>query len=181
MKVLKSALFLAILLSSRFVCFSQNDSSINSTVALRYADSLTTAFREHNWNRYLAISYPGVISYYGGTKNYRAYVERTRAVNNSSAINEKAKLELIQMSNNHSEEWQCVIKKTASTVIDGQKAAVISYLVGQSLDNGSSWKFLDVSHNSVDILPDIMPDMFATLTVPQRRIIFEKDQLARLQ
>jgi hypothetical protein len=181
MKVLKSAAFLTLFLSIRFVSISQQDSALISRRALQYADSLTTAFKDHNWNRYLAISYPGIVTYYGGTKSYKAYVERARAINNSSAINEKTRLELIQLADNHSGEWQCVIRKTAPAVIDGQKAQVISYLIGQSTDNGAGWKFLDVSSNSAENIAYMMPDKFTALTIPQRRIIFEKDQLAKLQ
>ena len=74
-------------------------------------------------------------------------------------------------------EWQCVIKKIRETTIDDKKAHVVSYLVGQSKDEGQNWKFFDVAFNSVENVIYIMPDIFPTLAIPQRQVIFEKDHM----
>jgi hypothetical protein len=71
-----------------------------------------------------------------------------------------------------------VIKKTRPKTIDGKKAYIVSYLVGQSRDNGTTWKYFDVAFNSVANIGYIMPDKFEALMIPQREVIFEKDQMA---
>ena len=71
-------------------------------------------------------------------------------------------------------EWQCVVQKTSETIIDGKKAQIISYMVGQSKDDGHSWKFFDVAMNSTKNLVYIMPDMSEKLAIPQRQVIFLK-------
>ena len=157
---------------------AQTDSAYCSRHALMYADSLSNAFRDQNWSRYLSITYPGLITYHGGTRSFQSYIQRTRSVSNSSAIRDHVALDLMQISANNTGEWQCVIRKTSASVIDGKKAMIISYLIGQSTDDGSSWKFLDVSYNATEKLNDIMPELFAALNVPERRIIFDKGQLA---
>ena len=178
MKALRSALILPALFCFAINTMAQADSTYCSRHALLYADSLANAFRDQNWNRYLSITYPGIISYYGGTRSFQSYIQRTRSVSNSFAIRDCVTLDLIQISANHLGEWQCVIRKTGSTVIDGKKAMVISYLIGQSTDDGDSWKFLDVSYNATEKLNDIMPERFPALMVPERKIIFEKGELA---
>jgi hypothetical protein len=87
-------------------------------------------------------------------------------------------LDIVQISSNHSGEWQCVIRRSGHAVIDGRKAMIVSYLVGQSTDEGESWKFFDVSYNATANLDDIMPERFTALQVPERRIIFDKGELA---
>jgi hypothetical protein len=109
------------------------------------------------------------VKYYGGNKNFREYVQRTRAMNNSESAEN---IKLLQILNNIN-EWQCVVQKTSQATIDGRKAKIITYLVGQSTDEGQNWKFFDVAFNSIENLVYIMPDIFNTLSIPQRQVIFE--------
>jgi hypothetical protein len=148
--------------------------------ALVYADSLLNAFRNNELNQYIDMSYPGIISYYGGKKNFQDYIERERTVITSDNESTPEKIELMQIQK-EKDEWQCVIKKTTKTNIDGKKAFIISYLVGQSTDEGQTWKYFDVAINSVENIGYIMPDIFNTLSIPQRQVIFEKDQVAVTQ
>ena len=171
-------MILSVLFCFAINSMAQADSTYCSRHALQYADTLSNAFRDQNWNRYLSITYPGLISYYGGTRSFQSYIQRVRSVSNTTAIRDHVALDLMQISANDSGEWQCVIRKTGSTVIDGKKAMIISYLIGQSTDNGNSWKFLDVTYNAREKLNDIMPELFDSLDVPERKIIFEKGQLA---
>ena len=139
-----------------------------SETAIIYADSFLNSFKNNDIAQYADLSYPGVITYYGGNKNFREYVQRARTLNNAG-ISEN--LMLVQIVHDVA-ELQCVIKKTSETTIDGRKAQIISYMIGQSKDNGQSWKFIDVAQNSPGNLVYIMPDISERLTVPQRQVIF---------
>ena len=155
-------------------CFSftaiqaQQNISAVSERAIIFADSLLKSFRYNNFDQYTDLSYPGVISYYGGKKNFREYVQRSRII--SYGITSE-NLKLIQILNDIS-EWQCVVEKTSETLIDGKKAQIISYMVGQSKDEGQNWTFFDVAFNPVDNLVYIMPDIFERLSIPQRQVVF---------
>ena len=159
------------------LCFTMNrvNAQSNNTTAseraIIFADSLLQSFRHNNLDQYTNLSYPGVVSYYGGNKNFREFVQRARAIN-SDASSEHLRLVQILNSTN---EWQCVVEKNSVTTIDGKKAHIISYLVGQSKDEGQSWTFFDVAFNSVDNLVYIMPDIFDRLSVPQRQIQFDNN------
>jgi hypothetical protein len=180
MKALKSIAFLSALCFSALLAAAQNDNSIVTSRALLFADSLNHAFRSNNFQEYIAISYPGVIKYYGGTRDFREYIERTTERNNSTADLNAEKTDLVQLEKNKN-EWQCVVQKTQETIIDGRKAWVVSYMIGQSKDEGDTWKYFDVAYNSSENLVYIMPDIFDNLSIPQRQIIFENNQLARKQ
>ena len=156
------------------LCFTMNPVNAQSHTttaserAIIFADSLLQSFRHNNLDQYTSLSYPGVVSYYGGNKNFREYVQRARAINGTSSEN----ISLVQILNS-TNEWQCVIEKKSVTTIDGKKAHIISYLVGQSKDEGQNWTFFDVAINSVDNLVYIMPYIFDKLSIPQRQIRFD--------
>ena len=139
-----------------------------SESAILYADSFLKSFRNNDVDQYTNLSYPGVVTYYGGNKNFREYVQRARALNR---YGNTENLKVVQLVHDVT-ELQCVIKKTSETTIDGRKAKVISYMIGQSKDDGRSWKFIDVAQNSPGNLVYIMPDISGKLTVPQRQVIF---------
>jgi len=157
---------------------SQSDSAFASSRALMYADSLVKAFRFNNLDTYISLSYPGIVKYYGGKKNFSEYVQRARTINKSELEEDPEKLKLIELRNDMS-EWQCVIQKMRETTIDGRKATIISYLVGQSKDDGVNWKLFDVAFNSIENIIYIMPDIFDTLAIPQRQVVYEKTTVGR--
>lgn len=123
------------------------------------------------------MSYPGMIRYYGGKKNFEEYIQRALAIS-SMGKETFNKTEVIDLQNNR-KEWQCVIRKTSQMEIDGKRASIISYLVGQSKDEGQNWKYVDVALNSVNNVVYIMPDIFSKLSIPQRQVVFVKDQVAK--
>jgi hypothetical protein len=178
MKAVKTLVFIVTFSLSFSYSNAQSDTAIATERALFYADSLLKCYRYNNLESYTDLSYPGVIKYYGGKKNFQEYIRRARAINESVLEEEPEKIKLIQILNDI-REWQCVIRKARETIIDGKKATIISYLVGQSKDEGQNWKFFDVAFNSVENVIYIMPDIFDTLAIPQRQVVFEKSSVAK--
>jgi hypothetical protein len=176
---LMKALLTFALLTAAVSCFTtahcQVSSSAASDRAIVFADSFLASYRNNDLDKYTDLSYPGVVSYYGGNKNFREYVQRVRALNSSSLSNNITIIQLVHDAN----ELQCVIQKTTETTIDGRKAHIITYIIGQSKDEGQSWKFFDVGSNAPRNLVYIMPDMSERLAVPQRQIVFAQDHDSR--
>ena len=73
---------------------------------------------------------------------------------------------------NDIDQWQCVIEKVRNTFISDKKAVVTTYLIGQSLDAGETWKFIDASHNSLDNLAYIFPPVFGDLAIPLTKVVY---------
>ena len=166
--ILKKLVFLLIIAGSVNKAEAQSDSAFASQRALLFADSLIKSFQSGNLNEYISISYPGVIKYYGGRHQFAEYIQRVRELNKEH----DNQVELMQIVNDK-KEWQCVVKKINETTIDGKNAMVVSYLVGQSKDEGNTWKYVDVAYNSVNSVVLIMPDVFEKIAIPQRQIIFQ--------
>lgn len=174
MKAVKTLILFTALLFSFINSKAQTNTAVASEKAILFADSLLKSFRSGNFVQYTELSYPGVISYYGGKKNFSEYIQRARFIH-SNIVSEN--LKLVQILNDIS-EWQCVVEKTSESLIDGKKAQIISYMVGQSIDEGLNWKFFDVAFNSVGNLVYIMPDIFSALTIPQRQVVYVKNNVA---
>ena len=79
---------------------------------------------------------------------------------------------------NDTEEWQCVIEKVRETWIDDRRAKVVSYLIGRSEDNGDTWKFVDVSHNSLPNLGYVFPEIFGSMPIPLAKTTFGDEVMA---
>ena len=173
MKLRISTILVLCLFISTYVS-AQTEETAESKHAMAFADSLVKSFKYENWEQYLSLSYPGVVKYYGGKNGYIEYIRRARANYGDSLEETPEKLKLIQMINDI-DEWQCVVEKTRETVVNGKKAHVVSYMVGQSKDDGSTWRFFDVAYNSVENVIYIMPDVFGTLSIPQRSTVIDDD------
>ncbi len=135
-----------------------------------FADSLIRAYEFQNWDTYLSLSYSGAVKYYGGKAGYLQHVQRARKKDEDLIDQPMPTFKIIQLENDI-DEWQCVVEKTTSRLLDGKPSMVISYLLGQSLDDGLTWKFFDVSQNAVSNVIYMMPDVFTNLAIPESRIV----------
>jgi hypothetical protein len=157
---------------------AQTDTVTASQRALLLADNMLRAFKYSDWDQYVSLSYPGVVKYYGGKTGYLEHVRRTRTHYSDSLNQNPEKVRIVQISNDMN-EWQCVMEKSRLTYAGGKRIRVISYLVGQSKDDGVNWKFFDVAYNSVENVIYIMPEIFDTLAIPVRRTVAEEEGIVQ--
>jgi hypothetical protein len=74
---------------------------------------------------------------------------------------------------NDIETWQCVIEKVRDSWDENRgKVKTWSYLIGESTDNGLTWKFIDASHNSLVNVIYIMPSVFSKLEIPEGKTVY---------
>jgi hypothetical protein len=171
MKTVRLLFLLAIASMSITFSRAQSDTAIALQQATVFADSLVKTYRFESWNEYLSLSYAGAIKYYGGKSGFLLYVQRTRALYRDSLEEKPETVRLIQLENdiNH---WQCVMEKSREAYWGGRPVKTLTYMVGQSRDNGITWKFFDVGHNSIENIIYIMPEIFGHLSIPKRKIIY---------
>lgn len=158
---------------------TKSDSVIAVERAMLFADSLVKASFYQNWNAYLSLSTPSAIKYYGGKEGFKDHVI-THYFHDESSLEEKPEtITMISMMYDGLEEWQCVIEKIRHTFLVNRKVKIHTYLLGRSLDNGLSWTFVDVGHNSVANVIYIFPEIFGNLAIPEVRIVYEEDVTAQ--
>ena len=157
----------------------ESDTAIATRNALKFADSLTRANFYAEWDTYMNLSEPSAIKYYGGKDGFKEHVITIHYHNEPKTEEKPEKLQMRSMLNDI-ETWQCVIEKVRDSWDESRgKVKTYSYLVGESTDNGLTWKFIDVSHNSLVNVIYIMPSVFSKLEIPEGKIIYVDEVAAQ--
>jgi hypothetical protein len=79
------------------------------------------------------------------------------------------------------DEWQCVIRESRYFHQNDQKFHFITYLIGQSTDQGETWRLFDVSYNTVANIIYIFPEIHGDLEIKQPVILTPEQELAEQQ
>ncbi|MDF2192491.1 hypothetical protein [Paraflavitalea sp. CAU 1676] len=175
MKLIYTTILASVLsVSAQFTQAQDNDSTLAASNALKAAESLIKASFYQDWKSYADLSNPSAIKFYGGPQQFKEHVV-TMYFRNEPKLEEKPETLRITELRNDVDQWQSVIEKVRNTFIDGKKAIITSYIVGQSLDGGKTWKFIDVSHNSLENLAFIFPTIFTDLTIPLGKTVIPSE------
>lgn len=163
-----------LLLSTQFASAQESDTAIATRNALKYADSLVKANFYQDWKTFMELSCPSAIKYYGGPVQFK---ERVVLIyfRNEPKLEEKPETVRIIGMLNEIDQWQCVVEKVRNTFISDKKAVITSYLVGQSLDAGETWKFIDLSHNSMESVAYLLPNIFDKLAIPLGKTVYPSE------
>jgi hypothetical protein len=162
-RTILSAFSVCPLLLAALVSYAQPDTARISRNALVYADSLVKADAYGNWSTYADLAPLSVLKYYGGKEGFiqRVTVGRLRT---TSAIQEAPPELKMLILETKQDQWQCVIRLTRNFHKPDQKEyQLVTYLIGQSKDEGETWRLFDVTYNSVAniiyIFPEILDDI----------------------
>lgn len=156
---------------------AQTDSATAKQKALFFGDSLIRSNFYKDWSAVINLTCNSAIKYYGGKEGFKEHITMLY-YHNEPQVDEKPETSSIVRIMNDGDEWQCVLEKVRHTLIDNRRVRIYSYLVGHSTDDGETWKFVDVSHNSVRNVIYIFPDIFGTLAIPDAKTVYEDEELA---
>jgi hypothetical protein len=157
----------------------ESDSAIAAHRALYFADSLVKASFYAEWPTYLNLTNPTAIKYYGGKDAFKEHVVTIHYRNEPKTEEKPEKLQLLHMMNDI-DTWQCVIEKVRSTFDDTRgNVKIYNYLIGESTDAGVTWRFIDVSHNSLVNVIYIMPSIFGNLAIPEGKTVYVDEVAAQ--
>ena len=174
-KLLSGGLFLLTAMVTR----AQPDSAHITQRALLFADSLVKADAYQDFTIYSRLAPVSVIKYYGGNEGYSGHVLQLRSL--TSSIQEEAAPELqMQTLVTLKDQWQCVIRLSRFYHRDDKKYHLVSYLIGQSKDEGETWRLFDVNYNKVDNLILIFPDIL-DMPIKETSMLTEEQELAKQQ
>jgi len=147
--------------------------------ALFYADSLVKTDAFSNWSAYADLAPASVKKFYGGKDAYISHVLQVRA-HTTSAFEEAAPELQMQTLVTLNDQWQCVIRLSRYFHRDDQKYHLVSYLIGQSKDEGENWMIFDVNYNTVGNLMQIFPDIM-NMPIKETSMLTEQQELAQQQ
>lgn len=157
----------------------ESDTAIATKQALKFADSLIKANFYAEWPTYMSLTYPGAIKYYGGPNAFKEHVVTLRYHNEEKPDEKPEKTAMVTLMNKV-DTWQCVIEKVRESFTGSRgRANSYSYLIGESTDNGLTWKFIDVSQNSLENVINIMPTVFGNLPIPEAKTVYPDEVAAQ--
>ncbi|HEV2480798.1 MAG TPA: hypothetical protein VGS79_14075 [Puia sp.] len=166
-RTILSALFACPLLLMITLAGNAQDTARISQNALKYADKLVKADAYGtiygDWSAYADLAPASVLKFYGGKDGYvkRISLGRLRTTSAIQEADPELRMLLLETKN---DQWQCVIRLSRYFhKPDQSECHLVTYLIGQSKDDGETWRLFDVSYNSVAniiyIFPEIMDDI----------------------
>jgi hypothetical protein len=155
---------------------AQSDTAYSTQQALSFADSLIKANFYQEWETYISLSCATAVKYYGGKESFKEHIIENYYRNEPSIQEKPVALRMVTLMTDRSSEWQCVIEKLRDTYGENsRKEKIYTYLVGQSTDNGQNWKFIDVGNDDIRNVIYIMPNIFGSLAIPEKKIVFDDE------
>ena len=157
----------------------ESDTAIASRHALKFADSITKADFYAEWSTYMNLSCPIAFKFYGGKDGYKENAVMIHYRDEPKTEEKVPRIQLLHLMNDI-ETWQCVIEKVREKWDESRgKVKVYTYLIGESTDNGLTWKFIDASHNSLQNVIYILPSIFTTMEIPEGKIVYVDEVAAK--
>jgi hypothetical protein len=161
---------------------AQPDTAKIGRNALAFADSLakTDAYgiTYGNWSGYADLNPASVIKYYGGKAGLIQHITMLRTPTISETQEPAPEYQLTVLEN-RDEQWQCVIRQSSYFHKEGTQYHSVTYLIGQSRDDGETWRLFDVSYSKVANIIYIFPEIMDDLELKDATVLSE-DQEAKM-
>jgi len=178
MTTLRTFLAGAALCLTQLAGISQPDTVKIKEKALFFADSLIKADHYEFWDVYTALIPPSVLKYHGGKDGYIQHIKSIRPRSISDIDEDPPQLTVVNIMTEN-DLWQCVIRESRFIHKEDKKLHVTTYFVGESKDEGETWRLFDVGYNKVANIIYMMPEVFGDLPIPEHSILTEEQEVAR--
>jgi hypothetical protein len=179
---IRNSLSACLLFFAGLTCQAQPDTAKLSRNALLFADSLIKTDAYGNTSLYAGLAPASLLKYYGGEDGYmqHVYMMRGRTTSEQDELYPVINMETLRAVD---QQWQCVIRVSRYFHKDNVQYHYVTYFVGQSSDEGESWRMFDVSYNSVANMIYIFPEVITDLPIKQPTILSQEqeDKLAQQQ
>jgi len=163
---------------TQFAGSAQPDTVKIKDKALLFADSLIRADHHEFWDVYVGLVPASVLKYHGGKDGYIEHVKTARPRTISDIEEDLPQLKIIQLMTEN-DLWECVIRESRYIHKDDKKLHVTTYFVGESKDEGETWRLFDVGYNKVANIIYMMPEVFGDLPIPEHTILTEEEEIAK--
>ena len=172
---IRTILSVCTLLMTTLAGYAQPDTAKISKNALAYADSLTKADAFGNWSSYADLAPASIIKYYGGKDGYIQHVSVIRLKTTSEIQEDPPQLKLLTLENRE-QQWQCEIRLSRYFHKEDKQYHYTTYLIGQSTDEGETWKLFDVSCNSVANIIYMFPDIMDDIAISEPSVLTQEQE-----
>ena len=128
-------------------------------------DSMLAAFKRKDWIAFVRYNNPNMTKRMGGTEGFASFINMQMKQIPESAIKSLTLGRILQVVKTPKDE-QCVVEQNMKMEQKGMTLVKTTYLVGESLDNGTTWTFFDASTKTGLVPKDIKPDISDDLKIP---------------
>jgi hypothetical protein len=132
------------------------------------ADSMMSAFKNRDWPTFVHFNHPAMTHLMGGTDNFISFIQLQMKQIPDTAVKYIGTGNILQVVKTDKDQ-QCVVEQNMRMVLDSIQITSTSYLVGESLDDGKTWKFFDASNSGLITAKDIKPNLSPELKVPAKK------------
>ncbi|HTI12435.1 MAG TPA: hypothetical protein VL832_27875 [Puia sp.] len=160
--------------------YAQPDSAKISEKALFYADSLVKTDGYENWSVYADLAPLPVIKFYGGRDGYLDHVRTARMRTLSTTNEDLPQLKVLSLMTAN-DQWQCLVRVSRYFHKEEKKFHQVTYFLGQSKDEGETWKIFDLSFNKIANVIYLFPEVFGDMAIPEPSILSEQEEIAQQQ
>lgn len=134
----------------------------------RSGDSMMQALTSRDYNTFARFNHPAMLRVVGGQDNLADMVaQQMKLMPDSTMI--RASIDSVLQVVKVNGELQCVVQQTFEMQMDTLKVVSVSYLIGESKDEGKSWTFFDGSNGGLITPKDIKPNLSPDLKIPAKR------------
>jgi hypothetical protein len=172
---IRNTLFACLFLLAGQMSQAQPDTAKISRQALMYADSLIKTDAYGNNDLYTGLAPASVLKYYGGAEGYMGHIYQMKA-RTTSEQEELYPVINIETLRTIDQQWQCIIRVSRYLHKDNVQYHYTTYFVGQSKDEGESWRMFDISYNSVTNMILIFPEVMTDLPIKQPEILSQEQE-----
>jgi len=180
MKILMPLLVGFVLLLTHSAAYAQPDSAKISQKVLSYADSLVKTDAYQSWSTYADLAPLPVIRFYGGKDGYIEHVKKTRLRTLSTKDEDYPAIKVVSLMTEN-DQWQGLVRISRFFHKDDKKFHQVTYFLGQSKDEGETWKIFDLSFNKIANIIYIFPEVFGDMAIPEPTVLSEQDEIAQQQ
>lgn len=180
MKILMPLLVGFVLFSTHFTAYAQPDSAKISQKVLLYADSLIKTDAYQSWTAYANLAPLPVIKFYGGKDGYIEHVKTVRQRTHSTKDEDYPERKVMSLMTEN-DQWQCLVRVSRIFHKDDKQFHQVTYFLGQSKDEGETWKLFDLSFNTIANVIYIFPEVFQDMAIPEPSVLSEQEEIAQQQ
>lgn len=180
MKILSFLLTGSLFLLAAAAGHAQTDTAKVTRRALFFADSLVKTDAYESWPAYADLTPASVIKFYGGKDGFIEHVKTLRRRTSSDLAEESPELTMLNLMTQN-DQWQCVIRMSRYFHKEDKKYHLTTYFVGQSKDEGETWRLFDVSYNKVANIIYMFPDIFGDMPIQESTVMTTEQELAAQQ
>lgn len=129
-------------------------------------DSMFAAFNRKDWKGFVKYNNPNMTKKIGSAQLFESYINRQMKQIPDSVVKSTTLGKILQVVKGD-KDLQCVVEQHMKLEQNGMKMDRITYLIGQSLDEGKNWTFFDASTKAGLTPKEIKPDLSSKIKIPQ--------------